>query len=266
MGGRGLGAGPRAPRCRARPPRCLCPGCRSAPRGPAGGLARGHLSRGNWALGRARHASPEPSRLPVQLLVGAKSQRHGTDDDAQSPPTRVAGPNRWPTSLHCQSSREEGARCDRAGGANGTVTPTVREGPVGEMLAFAPHGEKGEGGPSGGPRSSRRPARGPRRSEATATAGWACGADPGRLPVLPWDRPCPPALQPAVFCRPPGAADRWPARGPRRARASAPRGAGAFPQRCSRLRVLLQRGGANVGRSVRASPRVTVFYYFKRKD
>lgn len=208
MGGRGLGAGPRAPRCRARPPRCLCPGCRSAPRGPAGGLARGHLSRGNWALGRARHASPEPSRLPVQLLVGAKSQRHGTDDDAQSSPTRVAGPNRWPTSPHCQSSREEGARCDRAGGANGTVTPTVREGPVGEMLAFAPHGEKGEGGPSGGPRSSRRPARGPHRSEATATAGWACGADPGRLPVLPWDRPCPPALQPAVFCRPPGAAPR----------------------------------------------------------
>lgn len=186
MGGRGLGAGPRAPRCRARPPRCLCPGCRSAPRGPAGGLARGHLSRGNWALGRARHASPEPSRLPVQLLVGAKSQRHGTDDDAQSSPTRVAGPNRWPTSPHCQSSREEGARCDRAGGANGTVTPTVREGPVGEMLAFAPHGEKGEGGPSGGPRSSRRPARGPRCSEAAplqagrvARTPAACLSSPG---------------------------------------------------------------------------------------
>lgn len=257
MGGRGLGAGPRAPRCRARPPRCLCPGCRSAPRGPAGGLARGHLSRGNWALGRARHASPEPSRLPVQLLVGAKSQRHGTDDDAQSSPTRVAGPNRWPTSPHCQSFREEGARCDRAGGANGTVTPTVREGPVGEMLAFAPHGEKGEGGPSGGPRSSRRPARGPRCSEAAplqagrvARTPAACLSSPGT--GLARRR-----------CSPLSSADPL---GPRRARASAPRGAGVFPQRCSRLRVLLQRGGANVGRSVRASPRVTVFCYFKRKD
>lgn len=66
------------------------------------------------------------------------------------------------------------------------MTPTVREGPVGEMLAFAPHGEKGEGGPSGGPRSSRRPARGPRCSEAAplqaghvARTPAACLSSPG---------------------------------------------------------------------------------------
>lgn len=66
------------------------------------------------------------------------------------------------------------------------MTPTVREGPVGEMLAFAPHGEKGKGGPSGGPRSSRRPARGPRCSEAAplqagrvARTPAACLSSPG---------------------------------------------------------------------------------------
>lgn len=234
------------------------PGCRSAPRGPAEGLARGHLSRGNWALGRARHASPEPSRLPAQLLVGAKSQRHGTDDDAQSSPTRVAGPNRWPTSPHGQSSREEGARCDRAGGSERHCDPhsprVARRGDAGIRAA------RGGGG--------RRPKRWPPLfPQASLGAPLLRGRSRCRLGV--WRGPrllaCPP-LGPAL---PAGAAARCllqTPRGPRRARESAPRGAGVFPRRCSRLRVLLQRGGANVGCSVGASPRVTVFCYFKRKD
>lgn len=256
-----------------RPPgaeRGHCDACAPAAGRPLGALQEGsHGATCREGTGPWGGPGTRPQNHRVCPCISWSAPSHSATEQTTMPSRHLRGwqdPTGGPRRLTASLPGRKVLGVTEQVAANGTVTPTVREWPAGEMLAFVPHGAEGEGGPSGGPRSSRRPARGPRHTEAAAAAGWACGADPGRSPVLPWDRPCPPALQPAVFCRPPGAADRWPARGPRRAPASAPRGAGVFPRRCSRLRVLLQRGGANVGCSVRASPRVTVFCYFKRKD